>query len=103
MPNVKKGTIATVLLAALALIIANSASHGSDDETADEAVKVSETPGSEEKTLTFTEDAMDRLDIKTGTVREVMIANGGGGIAKPHKVIPHSAVTYDAKGNTWVY
>ena len=104
MPNLKRSTIATVLVAAFALIIANGTSHGSEDETADEAVRVSDTPGSEMKTLTFTEDAMDRLDIKTGTVREVMIANdGGGGVAKPHKAIPHSAVTYDADGNTWVY
>jgi hypothetical protein len=26
-----------------------------------------------------------------------------GGIAKPHKAVPHSAVTYDAEGKTWVY
>ena len=103
MPNLKKGTIATVFMAAFALIIANGTSHGSEDETEDEAVKVSDTPGSEVKTLTFTEDAMDRLDIKTGTVREVMIPNGGGGVAKAHRAVPHSAVTYDAEGNTWVY
>jgi hypothetical protein len=32
-----------------------------------------------------------------------MIANDGAGAAKPHKAVPHSAVTYDAEGNTWVY
>ena len=103
MHNRKKGAIATLLTAALALMIANTASFGSEDETADEAVKVSETPGTDVKTLTFTEDAMDRLGIKTGTVREIMIANDGAGAAKPHKAVPHSAVTYDAEGNTWVY
>ena len=46
---------------------------------------------------------MDRLGIKTGTVREIMIANDGAGATKPHKAVPHSAVTYDAEGNTWVY
>jgi hypothetical protein len=103
MHNRKKSAIATLLTAALALMIANTASFGSEDETADESVKVSETPGTDVKTLTFTEDAMDRLGIKTGTVREIMIANGGAGAAKPHKAVPHSAVTYDAEGNTWVY
>ena len=103
MSNLKKGVIPTLLMAALALMIANATSHGSEDEAVDEAVKVSDTPGSDVKTLTFTADAMDRLDIKTGTVREVMIPNGGGGVAKPHKAVPHSAVTYDAEGNTWVY
>ena len=103
MHNRKKGAIATLLTAALAVMIANTASFGSEDEATDESVKVSETPGTDVKTLTFTEDAMDRLGIKTGTVREVMIANGGTGAAKPHKAVPHSAVTYDAEGNTWVY
>jgi hypothetical protein len=102
MHNRKKGAIATLLTAALAVMIANTASFGSEDEAPDESVKVSETPGTDVKTLTFTEDAMDRLDIKTGPVREVMIANGGGPAAK-HKAVPHSAVTYDAEGNTWVY
>jgi hypothetical protein len=103
MHNRKRGAIATLLIAALALMIAITASFGSEDEATDESVKVSETPGTGVKTLTFTEDAMDRLGIKTGTVREVMIANGGAGAAKPHKAVPHSAVTYDAEGNTWIY
>jgi hypothetical protein len=101
MPNLKKSAIATALMAAIALMIANGTSHGSEDEEADESVKLSDTPGSDIKTLTFTEDAMDRLGIRTGTVREVMIAKGG--VAAPHKAVPHSAVTYDAEGNTWVY
>jgi hypothetical protein len=101
MPNLKKGAIATVLMAAIALMIANATSHGSEDEPADESVTVTDTPGKDVKTLTFTEDAMDRLGIKTDTVQEVTVSKGG--VAAPHRAVPHSAVTYDAEGNSWVY
>jgi len=101
MPTLKKSMMATVLIAAMGLVMANATSHGTEDEEAAEAVKVSDTPGKEVKTLTFTAEAMDRLGIKTGTVQQVMISNGG--VSTPHKAVPHSAVTYDAEGNTWVY
>ncbi len=49
--------------------------------------------GSDLSSVTLTEKAMQRLDVKTDQVRE----QGG------KTVIPYSSLIYDPKGQTWVY
>src|SRR5262245_6798260 len=99
--NRKISLMLTVFLAALALMIANGTSWSAEDEEADESVTVSDTPGKDVKTLTFTEDAMERVGIETGTVKGVALAHNV--VEGQHKAVPLSADTYDADGNTWVY
>src|SRR5262245_2232917 len=93
--------ILTAFMAVLALTIANGTSRSAEDEEAEESVTVSDTPGKDVKTLTFTEDAMGRLGIETDTVRQVVVSHDG--VEGAHKAVPLSAVTYDADGNTWGY
>src|SRR5262245_9674075 len=99
--NRKTSLMPTAFSAALALMIANGTSSSAEDAEADEAVTVTDTPGKDVKTLTFTEDAMKRLGIETSAVKEVMLSRNG--VEGEHKAVPLSAVTYDADGNTWVY
>jgi hypothetical protein len=54
---------------------------------------VEKVQGSSIGRLTLTAKASQRLDIKTGLVREV----------QQRKVVPYAAVLYDANGQTWVY
>jgi hypothetical protein len=49
--------------------------------------------GTDLSTVTLTERAMQRLDVKTDQARE----QGG------KKVVPYSSLIYDPKGQTWVY
>jgi hypothetical protein len=55
--------------------------------------EVKKIEGSDLSTVTLTERAMQRLDLKTDQVREQ-----GGKI-----VVPYSSLIYDPKGQTWVY
>lgn len=49
--------------------------------------------------VTMTEKAIARIDLKTDTVREQPVSRS----ASPRKVVPHSALIYDPKGQAWVY
>ena len=49
--------------------------------------------------VTMTEKAIARLDLKTDSVREQRVTRS----ASPRKVVPHSALIYDPKGQAWVY
>jgi hypothetical protein len=63
-----------------------------------EPAKVEHLDGSTEVSrLTLTPKAVQRLGIRTATVREETVAG------KKRKVIPYGAVLYDAKGATSVY
>jgi outer membrane lipoprotein-sorting protein len=62
-----------------------------------EPAKVEHLGGSEVSRLTLTPKAVQRLGIRTATVREETVAG------KKRKVIPYGAVLYDAKGATSVY
>ena len=63
--------------------------------------KVEKIQGSELSRLTLTEKAAQRLDIQTADVREEQRTRSGRTAMR--KVIPYSAVLYDATGGTWVY
>src|SRR6476469_1169031 len=84
-----------------------SVTHGLAEEDegeggGDEAVQVEDTPGTEAKTLTFTEEALAHLDVKTEPVRELHATRRGESVGL-RLAIPHSAMTYDAEGHPWVY
>ena len=49
--------------------------------------------------VTLSEQAIKRIDLKTGEVREEMISRS----KSKQKVVPYSALIYDVKGSTWVY
>jgi len=50
--------------------------------------------------VTLTEKAMERLDIKTAPVREVLIRHSK---ETNRIVVPYSSVIYGPHGQTWVY
>jgi hypothetical protein len=99
----KPWIIAAALLAA-GLLLSGEVSLGEEDEEggADDSVRVEETPGTDAKTLIFSEDARAHIDIQTEPVREIE-ASRLGTIVGLRLAIPHSAVIYDAEGDTWVY
>ena len=64
---------------------------------ADEPAKVEHVEGSDVSRLTLTAKAAERLGIQTKPV----LAGKVGGASR--RVIPYSAMLYDAQGDTWVY
>lgn len=50
--------------------------------------------------VTFTEKAIERVDVQTATVIEQASEGAASAAAK---VVPYSALVYDAHGDTWVY
>jgi hypothetical protein len=55
--------------------------------------------GKEISRVTLSEEAMKRIDLKTDEVREAKVTRS----ASMRRVVPYSALIYDAKGGTWVY
>ena len=78
------GTVAVVALAGCAATAA--------EPTSEEPAQVEAIPGSEVSKLTLTQDAIDRLGIKTEPVGATIPAT-----------IPLSAVFYDKDGKTWAF
>jgi hypothetical protein len=73
-----------------------------DEAESNEAVQVEETPGTDAKTLIFTEEALIHLGVKAEAVREREATHRGE--ARGLRVaIPHSSMSYDASGHPWVY
>jgi hypothetical protein len=98
----RQWTIAAALLAA-GLLLSGGASLGGEDEgIADDSVRVEDTPGTEAKTLVFSDEAKAHLDIQTEPGREIEASREGTAVGL-RVAIPHSAVIYDAEGDTWVY
>jgi hypothetical protein len=62
-------------------------------------VEVVRIEGSEINRITMTEQALERIALKTDTVRERQMTRSKA----PRIVIPHSSLIYDPKGQTWVY
>jgi hypothetical protein len=60
---------------------------------AEAPAKLKKIEGSDLITVTLTEKAVERLDLKTDTVRD----EGG------KRVVPYSSLIYDPNGQTWVY
>ncbi len=55
--------------------------------------------GSDLSRVTLSEKAIQRLDLKTDTVRAVQVKRS----KTSRKVVPYSALIYDPQGQTWVY
>jgi multidrug efflux pump subunit AcrA (membrane-fusion protein) len=103
MQRAKVWTIAVALLATGSLLSATMASFGEEDEAEhDDNVQVEDTPGTDAKTLIFTEAAMSHLDVQTAPVKEIEASREGKDVGR-RLAVPHSALIYDAEGEPWVY
>ena len=103
MQRAKVWTIAVALLATGSLLSAPMASFGDEDEAEhDDNVQVEDTPGTDAKTLIFTEAAMSHLDVQTAPVKEIEASREGKDVGR-RLAVPHSALIYDAEGEPWVY
>lgn len=85
----------TAVVVAAGLTLPACTTSGAAD--AENPAAVEAVPGSEVKRVTLTEQASERLGIKTTPLTEETVAG------KTKKIIPASAVIYDANGATWVY
>jgi hypothetical protein len=59
--------------------------------------KVEAVEGSDVNRVTLTEEAAQRLDIQTASVRDTIVSG------TLRKVIPYAAILYDTQGATWAY
>jgi len=66
---------------------------------AEQPAEVEEVAGSDVKRVTLTARAVERIDLKTDSVREERVARSGS----LRKMVPYSALIYDPQGQTWVY
>jgi hypothetical protein len=55
--------------------------------------------GTELSRVTLSEMAIQRIALKTDEVREAKVSRS----TTKQKVVPYSALIYDARGNTWIY
>jgi hypothetical protein len=81
------------------LLCAACQKHQVAKHEAEHPVEVKKIEGSDVNRVTMTERAIERLDLKTDRVREQRVARS----TSPKRVVPHSALIYDPKGETWVY
>ncbi len=90
----------------LLIITALSVAGCGETETAvkkQEPASVEDVEGAAIPRLTLTEDAVQRLQIQTEQVREVEISQNGSSSGGVRKVMPYSALLYDADGYTFGY
>ena len=73
--------------------------RSSDAHQADHPVEVEAIKGLNGNRVTMTERAIERIALKTDKVREQQVSRP----PSPRRVVPHSALIYDPKGETWVY
>ncbi|MGH9148313.1 MAG: hypothetical protein ACRD1Q_16500 [Vicinamibacterales bacterium] len=71
----------------------------SEAHHAEHPVEVKKIEGLEVNRITMTDKALERIDLKTDQVREQTVSRS----ALPRKVVPHSALIYGPKGESWVY
>ena len=115
---------------AVILIVAglggSACTHKTEMPVQSKPAKTEAVQGTELSRVTLSPKAAERLDIKTAAMRDEQVkarksSPAGAGAAKPtaagagakervdvamsstRKVVPTSAVLYDAKGKTWVY
>lgn len=87
-----------ILVASIALGVTLSGCRNA--ETAhhrEQPAQVEHIDGSDIARVTFTEQAMQRVDVQTASIREEQVK----GI--DFKVVPYSSLIYDPHGHTWVY
>lgn len=71
----------------------------SDTVEPEPPARIEKIEGSELSRVILTEQAIQRLDLKTDQVREVNLELSGS----PRKVVPYSSLIYDLHGQTWIY
>jgi hypothetical protein len=71
----------------------------SEPHKAEHPVEVEKIKGLDVNRITMTEKALERIDLKTDKVREQQMSRS----ASARKVVPHSALIYDPKGQTWIF
>ena len=89
--------VAVLMIGALSLVIFARASAGETETSYSEPAKVEPIEGSSINRVTLSQKAAERLGIETAAVED---QEAGG---EPAKVLPYSAVLYDANGDTWTY
>lgn len=85
-------------LVAAFLVLAACQKHPGDVQ-AEHPAEVKPIEGTELSTVTLTEKAMQRIDLKTDRVREQQVSRS----PSPRKVVPYSSLIYDPEGQTWIY
>jgi hypothetical protein len=89
--------VAVVMIGALSLVIFTRV-FADETETGDsEAAQVEPIDGSSLNRVILSQKAAERLGVETAAVQEEEV---GGAL---EKVIPYSAVLYDANGDPWTY
>ena len=94
------------MLAVLAVLAATvlSGCRASNEAAGDDAspVTLEAVTGTDRYQVTLTQEAVDRIGIRTETVRAV--AAGAAGATKGVLAsVPYAAVVYDSDGSTWAY
>jgi len=90
MKHITRLTVAALFIAGLQL---TACQRHSSTHHVEHPAEVKKIEGTDLSSVTLTERAMQRLDVKTDQVRE----QGG------KKVVPYSSLIYDPNGQTWVY
>jgi len=98
MKNSKYLIIAVLIIAAIGVWGWQAPGDAEADTTVgEEPASVEHLEGTDLNRVTLTERAAERLDIQTAEARDEQV-NGAA-----RRVIPYSAVIYDADGNAWTY
>jgi hypothetical protein len=98
MQRSRRGLVAVgLLVVGLQLSACTQQAAEAEGGAAAEPAKVEQVEGADVSRLTLTARAAERLGIQT----RPLLAGKLGGAAR--RVVPYSAVLYDAKGDTWVY
>ncbi len=94
---------ALVVLAVLAAAVL-SGCRSSNEATGDDAAPVTlkAVEGTNRYQVTLSQDAVDRLGLRTDTVHAVT-AGSAGVPADVRASVPYAAVVYDSDGSTWAY
>jgi len=91
-----RGTVIAAV-AVLGVPLVGCGSHDGHAVHAEHPAEVEHLPGSELSRVTLTEKAIERIDLRTDSVREESM----GGATR--RVVPYSSIIYDPQGGTWVY
>jgi hypothetical protein len=94
--------VAALPLAACQQAVGAERPNGPPTGKTNNPATVQRVPGTEFSRVTLTAKAAERLEIQTAPVREAAVTRSGNG-GGMRKVIPYSAVLYDAQSDTWVY
>jgi hypothetical protein len=104
----RRRAAAVALAAALCLAAAGCSRAGTAEEAegGSDAVTLEPVAGTELSKVILTQEAVERLGIRTDQVRVERVASrrrGTAGPAASRKVVPHAAVLYDEHGDTWAF